>query len=376
MAARRRQASRRSWPPNLYQNSAGYYWFKHPVTKKTFGLGSDFKMASAKVRTVNAELERRKGDSELMDRIDADGTTVAQWCDTFEADYKTAADRKPSTLHTVHHQLNAIRSAPFASKNIADVRTVDISTWIKKMAKSYPTMASLVRTRALAVFRAAEANGLIEVGKNPVAPTDKPRVIVARARMTLDDFNAILKKVRGADGMRWMENAMLLALVSGQRREDLVKMQFAQVRDGFLWVIQSKGKSGHESKLRIPTAVCLPAISMTLDDVFRQCRDAIVSKHVIHHTRHIARSKPGAPLTSDSLTNVFAQYRDNAEIEAPEGKTPITFHEIRSLSARLYAEAYDEDFAQALLGHKSGRMTALYRDSRGQEWTEVKLKAS
>jgi integrase len=376
MAARRRQASRRSWPANLYQNSAGYYWFKHPVTKKTYGLGSDFKIAAAKVRTVNAALEVRKGDVDLLARIDTDGTTVAQWCDTFEAEYKAGADRKPTTLHTVHHQLNAIRNAKFASKNIADVRTVDISDWIKGIAKTHPTMAALVRTRALALFRAAEANGLIEVGKNPVTPTDKPKVVVARARMTLDDFNAILAKLREADGMRWMENAMLLGLVSGQRREDLVKMQFSQVREGFLWVVQSKGKSGHESKLRIPTSVRLPAIDMTLDDVFRQCRDSIVSKHVIHHTRHIARSKPGEALTSETLTNVFAQYRKLAEIESPEGKTPITFHEIRSLSARLYAEAYDEDFAQALLGHKSGRMTALYRDSRGQEWAEVKLKAS
>lgn len=376
MAARRRQATRRSWPANLYQNSAGYYWFKHPVTKKTYGLGSDFKSAAAKVRAVNAELDRRKGDADLMARIDAQGTTVVQWCDTFEDEYKAGADRKPSTLNTVHHQLNAIRNAPFAGKNIADVRTVDISDWIKKMAKAHPTMASLVRTRAMAVFRSAEANGLIEVGKNPVAPTDKPKIIVSRARMTLDDFMAIIGKVREADGMRWMENAMLLALVSGQRREDLVKMQFSQVRDGFLWIVQSKGKTGHESKLRIPTAVLLPQIGMTLDDVFKQCRDAIVSKHVIHHTRHIARSKPGESLTTETLTNVFAQYRDLAEIEPPEGKTPVTFHEIRSLSARLYAEAYDEDFAQALLGHKSGRMTALYRDSRGQEWTEVKLKAS
>jgi enterobacteria phage integrase len=60
----------------------------------------------------------------------------------------------------------------------------------------------------------------------------------------------------------------------------------------------------------------------------------------------------------------------------PAKKTPATFHEIRSLSARLYADAYGENFTRALLGHKSARMTALYRDSRGQEWTEVKLPTS
>lgn len=49
---------------------------------------------------------------------------------------------------------------------------------------------------------------------------------------------------------------------------------------------------------------------------------------------------------------------------------PPTFHEIRSLAARRYAEGTD---AQALLGHKSPDMTAIYRDTRGDDWIEVKM---
>ncbi|CAN0620463.1 enterobacteria phage integrase [Burkholderia multivorans] len=375
MAARKRQAARRNWPDNLYQNSAGYFWFRHPGTKKTFGLGKDFKIAASKVRAVNAELARRREDTSLLDRLDETGMTLASWCDTFEEKYKADPDRKPATLKTVHHQLNAIRKATFAKKPIGDVTTLDISSWIGEMAKEHPTMASLVLVRVRTVFRAAEAQGHIGVGKNPAAPTDKPKVVVTRARLTLDDFNAILNKARENE-MRWLENVLLLALVTGQRREDLVKMTFSQIRDGYLWVTQSKGKKGHAAKLMIPTNIVLPAIKMSIDDVVRQCRDQVISKHVIHHIKAVGRSKPGRPLTLDSLSEVFAQYRDLAEIQTPPDKTPTSFHEIRSLAARLYAEAYGEDFAQAMLGHKSGRMTALYRDSRGQEWQEVKLKAS
>lgn len=54
-----------------------------------------------------------------------------------------------------------------------------------------------------------------------------------------------------------------------------------------------------------------------------------------------------------------------------EGKTPPTFHEIRSLASRLYNKQGIDD--QALLGHKSGTMTAAYRDVRGAEWVEVAL---
>jgi integrase len=375
MAARKRSAARRDWPDNLYQNSAGYYWFRHPDTKKTYGLGKDFKSAAKKVKAVNLELARRREETSLIDRIDQVGMTLAKWCDEWEEEYRKGRDRKPSTLTTVKHQLNSIRNAPFAGKPIADVKTLDISAWLKAMAKEHPTMAALVRSRLMAVFRSAEANGHIELGKNPVAPTDKPEVVVTRARLMLDDFNAILAKVREA-GLRWMENAMLLGLVTGQRREDLTNLKFSQAHDGFLWVIQSKGKKGHESKLMIPTDIRLPAIDTTIDDVIRQCRDAVVSKHIIHHVQAVGRAKPGQSVTATTLSEVFAQYRDLAEVKIPEDKTPTSFHEIRSLSARLYAEAYGEDFAQALLGHKSGRMTALYRDSRGQEWTAVKIKAN
>jgi len=375
MAARRRQAKRRNWPDNLYVNGAGYYWYKHPETGDGYGLGRDFLEAAQQARTANAEIERRRGAVDLLSRINRGSLTLADWVDTFEAEYKKDTARKPNTIQTVHHQLNAIRSAPFAARLMSDVHAKDISEWLDDMATRHPTMASLVRARTLAVFKAAESKGHIELGKNPVAPTSKPKVVVTRARLSLDDFQRILKKLRAADGMRWMENAMLLALLTGQRREDLVQMRFAQVHDGYLWVQQGKGRSGHETKLMIPTDVLLPAVGLTLDDVIKQCRDAIVSKHVIHHTRHIASSKPGDPLTSQSITMVFKQYRTLAEIATPDEKTPVTFHEIRSLSARLYADAYGKEFAQAMLGHKSGRMTALYRDGRGQEWTEVKLKA-
>lgn len=52
---------------------------------------------------------------------------------------------------------------------------------------------------------------------------------------------------------------------------------------------------------------------------------------------------------------------------------PPSFHEIRSLSARLHTELRGGKFAQRLLGHKSAEMTARYQDSRGSEWMELPL---
>ena len=54
------------------------------------------------------------------------------------------------------------------------------------------------------------------------------------------------------------------------------------------------------------------------------------------------------------------------------GENPPTLHEIRSLSARLYTEKYGKEFANALLGHKSAKMTDQYLNER-DGWFRPKI---
>lgn len=88
----------------------------------------------------------------------------------------------------------------------------------------------------------------------------------------------------------------------------------------------------------------------------------------LDHPAHAGRARPGAKVRDMTLGQAFAEARDAAGV-AVAGKTPPTFHEIRSLSLRLY---HDQGInAQALAGHKSADMTAIYRDVRGDEWVKV-----
>jgi integrase len=300
--------------------------------------------------------------------------TLAEWCDEYERRLSQRSDIKPSTLDSAKHELNPLRNAEFAIQAIDKVTTLNISDLIEEVTKRGATMATKVLRRANYVFRAAEAKGLIKVGTNPAAPVEKPVIVVARTRLTLDEFKAILAKVR-KDRLHWMENAMLLALITGQRREDIARMQFTQVRDGFLWIEQSKGRTGHQTKLRIPLSLRMQAIGMTVEDVVKQCRDSVVSKHMIHHRKGRGNAQAGSHVKLGTISRTFADYRAIAEITVEPGQTPPTFHEIRSLAARLYADQYGPSVAQTLLGHKSEKMTNLYRDSRGREWTEVKISS-
>ena len=79
--------------------------------------------------------------------------------------------------------------------------------------------------------------------------------------------------------------------------------------------------------------------------------------------------KVGSKIRETTIAQEFAAIRDEVGIS---GSNPPTFHEIRSLSTRLYKEKYGEEFAQALLGHKSDKMAALYQDER-DGWFRPKI---
>ena len=374
MAARKRIASRRTWPPNLYQNSAGYYWFRHPDTKKTFGLGRDFKIAAAKVRTVNAELLRRKGDVDLLQRIDGGDVSLRTWCDTYEG---KRAGVKKNTLAGIKAALNAVRAADFSVHSVGKITPKQIADALKEIVEKRGASSAVKwRSIMLDVFREAIENGLLEAGKNPVADVFTPEETVKRMRLTLDDYRLIYAEAIKNPADRWIANAMELALVCGQRREDIGKMKFGDVKDGFLHVEQTKGREGNRAKLRIPISLRLDVLGISLEEVLRKCRDNVISQSVIHLVQKSSLAKPGDAPSLAYISKRFAELRDAAKIPVEKGRTPVTFHELRSLAARLYTEQYGAEFAQALLGHKSAEMTALYRDSRGREWTEVKIRAS
>lgn len=95
---------------------------------------------------------------------------------------------------------------------------------------------------------------------------------------------------------------------------------------------------------------------------------------MLHYTETRGGQRRSARVTAEKLTRAFADTRNSTPgLTWEDGRTPASFHEIRSLAARLYTEQYDAKFAQALLGHKSAEMTSLYRDVRGAEWTELKI---
>ncbi|TCL02335.1 phage integrase family protein [Sodalis ligni] len=192
------------------------------------------------------------------------------------------------------------------------------------------------------IFREAIIEGYIE--KNPVEPTRAPAPDVKRERLTLDSFNAVRQAVELSSP--WIKNAMDLALAKAQRREDITRFKFSDIKDGRLFVDQEKTAY----MLAIPLDLELKAAGMILGNVVDQCRKNNPSDFLLYSDVRRGGRRLG-PLTADGLTQAFSVVRYASGFQF--SINPPSFHEMRSLAGRLYEVEYGEEFAKKLLGHKN-----------------------
>jgi integrase len=289
--------------------------------------------------------------------------TLATWADKYLEIWIAESCPSPGTIATARRYIGRIKKASFAHLNIRDVTTMHCAGFLDAIEKD--SVALNMRARMHDMFRVAETKGVIETGKNPVAAT-KPRAYeVKRERLSLEQFLAIRAKVSP-----WAANGMTLALLTGQRISDIVKMQFVDYKAGWLYIEQEKTGI----KLQQDGRIRLDAIGMSIDEAVKQCRGRVISKYLIHHRRSSGNYKAGEQVSADGLSSAFAKARDACGIVAAEGRTPPTFHEIRSLAERLYRKEYGQEFAQAIMGHKHAKTTAEYDDLRGGGWALVQAK--
>ncbi|EGS9152176.1 tyrosine-type recombinase/integrase, partial [Salmonella enterica] len=204
-------------------------------------------------------------------------------------------------------------------------------------------------------FREAIVEG--HITQNPVEPTRAPKIEVARDRLRLE----VYRKIREAAEKlpTWFPLAMDLALITGQRREDITHMQFSHIHDDRLYVTQIKTGM----KIALPLSLNLSAVGLRLGTVIDRCR--LVSRTDYLISPGVRKNSSEGSLHPDSLTKKFVAARRLAGINFSDN--PPTFHEIRSLAGRLYRDERGEDFAQKLLGHTSENTTKLYLDDRDEK---------
>ena len=365
---RRRLPSRKGWPENLYCDD-GYYYYRNPMTGKKKGLGREKPHAFSEARAANKALASlQKSDLAAWVLGGGDDMTLAKWIPTYKTLWKEKKNPAKGTYEAAERYLTRFAEQDWAKIPMRHVTTVQIAKYLDDIeANSGKGAAVNMRARLLDVFNYATTKGHVETGKNPVAATINADYKPQRDRLSLDQFMKIREKA-GA----WLANAMNLALLTGQRVGDISEMKFSDVKDGYLHVAQIKSQG--EVMLKIDTKIRLHALGMSIEEAIKQCRDRVVSPYLVHHTRTSGTYKAGDQVSSDGMSKAFSDLRDDAGIKSAEGKTPATFHEIRSLAKRLYTDEYGKEFSQKLLGHKTETTAAKYQDLRGSDWDVIKAR--
>ncbi|MEP9265917.1 tyrosine-type recombinase/integrase [Enterobacter asburiae] len=119
--------------------------------------------------------------------------------------------------------------------------------------------------------------------------------------------------------------------------------------------------------IAIPISLTLKAPGLRLSTVSDCCR--LVSQCDFLASPGIRKNSQDGSINLDSLTKGFVKARNFSGLEFRD--RPPSFHEIRSLSGRMYEKEYGKEFTQRLFGHKSEKMTEKYLDSRKKEYVMI-----
>lgn len=134
-------------------------------------------------------------------------------------------------------------------------------------------------------------------------------------------------------------DAMDLALLTGQRPADIIKIKRTDLRDGALWVVQNKtGKRiGIEMKGELAKVI-----------------EHILSRQLPKPSAYLIQDPQGEGLTYAALRNRFGQAKAQARVD----------FQFRDIRAKTATDTGDLALSQKLLGHKNRDMTEHYVRSR------------
>ncbi len=247
------------------------------------------------------------------------------------------------------------------SMHAADLRTQHCAELIEPIetVEKKARLALAVRSRLVTMGQRGMELGWM--ASNPAEATRAPEVLVKRRRLSLDDFRTVRAKAFEVNG--WLGKAMDLALVTGADRDTISSLERRANVVGDCLEFQ-RGKTG--VRIAVPLDLELVAAGLVLRDVLKNT-SGVASKFIVHHVRNFGNAPAGSRVWVDTISKAFAKAYKLTEL-APENAP--TFHEIRSLSKRLYTAQGNVD-TKALLGHQDEKTAALYADPRGSEAIRV-----
>jgi integrase len=360
--ARKRLRSNSDLPDNLYRygRNNAYFRYRHPETGDYHPMGTDKVRAVAAAKKLNHILV--KPCDLVKDVLSASESSVAACIDRYIAERQPVEDMKPSTLKLENYRLDAMRKGlGYLLAN--DVSVKHCAEWLDGFQGNAYTKHRGTLTK---VFAFAVAKGMMT--ENVALQTlTAPKLGNEKKRKPLNKewFDLIYQTAP-----EWLQIAMQFALITLQRRGDIVKVQYSDIVDDHLHVVQEKTeKHGHRAFLAIEIGDSLQALLNQSKTVTPTNCPFVIHRLPARRIPFEGQQHHGQ-ISGEYLGKAFSKARDQHEVfkNMPAQQRP-TFHEIRALGGALYLEqGFSKEYVNLLMGHTSQKMTDDYTD-RHQQWT-------
>jgi integrase len=305
----------------MHVKDGRYYHVSSTLPRKWTALGDDLNEARRKW----AELE--------SEPVGADDKTFSVVAKRYMREVLPNLAPQTQRDYTQYH---ALLEKVFGATAIDDIRPVDIAEYLRVRGETSKVRANREKALFSTIFNHARTWGYTSI-TNPYTGV-KGHKEKARDRYVSDDeFAAVWAKAHPT-----VQDAMDLALCTGQRPADVLKIVVGDIAGGMLSVAQNKtGK-----KLRI-------AVVGELAEVIAR----IMAKPRNRKNPALLQDPNGQRLTYCALRSRFDKARDDAKVS----------FQFRDLRAKAATDTEDLGHAQKLLGHKNRSTTEIYtRERRGE----------
>ena len=316
----RRRTTSHDLPPRLHLKHGGYYYVTTHTPRRWINLGKDRTAALV-------EWARLEGDKQPAET----GTLAAAW-------KRYAREILPSKAQSTQH--DNLREAEkllavFGSMQLADITPQHVRQYLDLRGQSAKIRATREKALLSHIFNQARGWGYTSAA-NPCSGIKG--WTAKRDRYITDDEFKSLYSVASVP----LRDALDLALLTGQRPTDVLKMDRTMVREGALWMRQ--GKTG--KRLRI-------LIEGELKAVVERCAER-AKTHAVS-SLYLLNNERGQRYTRSMLRLDFDEAR------AAAGIANVQFRDLRAKAA---TDTDSLEHAQRLLGHQGRAMTEHYVKDR------------
>lgn len=240
-----------------------------------------------------------------------------------------------------------------------DIQTVDISSFLNQF-KPEPARQHLSLLKTLFKFIASQGYQQ----HNPCAQV----IMRKRQERVMVRHNWEAVQVIREHSDTWLRDAIDLALLTLQRRSDLIELRNridANLKDNYIRVRQQKTgvyiqiQMGGELNTVVKRSISAAPLSSYL--VKKTFKNSPARRDLPSHQRN--------KLTPDYLTRAFKDARDASGVyDHLEPEQRPGFHALRALGIFMYVQAgFDEQYIMALSGHATEKMHHQYKDGHEQQ---------